>query len=173
MSKLFKDTTYEAAENIGKEFTPFAENMYLAEIVEIKVTEVQDTDWSGGAPVRTEEMVDQVEVTFLLESPIDGDKVLNCNGEESNFYTTKFWFSPIKLGTSQRGPSRARQFLCAVMGWDITAELSLSILEDLITAKKLEGKKIKLYLSLEERKDGSKKNKIERFLPVADTKVKK
>lgn len=170
---LFATDTYERAKESGEAFIPYQENTYNAEVMEVKVVQTQGTNWDSGSPVRTDEMVDQVEITFTLIAPVDGDKILDMNGDEAKYYTMKFWFDPTRLGTSKRGPSKARQFLCALMGWDIGAVLNLEILEKLITGNELKDKPIKLYISLETGKDGVKRNKIERFVSVTEKKAKK
>lgn len=154
----------------SKPFTPFAENMYVANVSEIEITQEQGTDWSGGMPVKTDEMVDQVRVTFILEKPVDGETLYNVDGEEAEYNSTRFWFDPIRTGHSARGPSKARQFLCAAMGWDTDVDIDLAVLEDLIVNKKLLGKQLKLYISLFVRKDGTKGNKIERFVSIVEPK---
>lgn len=175
---LFSSDTYKKAEEMvnASAFTPFAENMYIVSIQDLEVMQVQDTDWSSGAPVRTEDMVDQVQVTFHIEKPIDGDTVQDIDGDTVQFMTTRFWFDPKKTGMSSRGPSRARQFLIAAL--DIKdADMPespmerLEMLEKLITEKTLIGKQLKLYITVTERKDGTKRNKIERFVPLSAKKA--
>lgn len=163
---LFKKTTYDAAAEMGKPFTPFASNMYESEIVEVKITETQGTNWDTGFPVKTDEMVDQVEVTFLLLKPVDGDKLLTVNGDESEFMNIKFWMDPIKLGVGKKGPTRGRQFLVAALNLKPDVELNLAALEKIIVEKQLMNKLIKLILSAETGKDGLVRNRIEKFLPV-------
>lgn len=163
MSLFSQDTLTRAAEQ-QKFFVPFAENMYNVVINDVKVVQVKGTNWDNGKPVRTEELVDNVEVTFIILSPADGTEVKDVNGDKANTNGIKFWFDPVKLGISKKGPSKARQFLCAAMALDINSELNLSMLENWIVNKELKDKELKCYISAITRDDGTSSNKIERFI---------
>lgn len=167
---LFKKSTYDTAANVGAQFVPFAENMYEAEIVTVEIKEQEATDWSGGHPVKTGEMEDCVEVTFFLSKPIDGDKLLDINGKESEFMNMKFWFHPAKTGIGKKGPSKARQFLCAALNLKPDVKIDLAFLEDVIVEKKLINKPIKLYISAASNTEGVVRNKIERFVEFKEKK---
>jgi hypothetical protein len=170
---LFKSTTYEKATEMSKPFTPFTEDLYTVMIDTVQVVETDETVWEGSTPVKTDNKVDQIQIDFIMQETSSGGEILDVNGEPANYNGMKLWIDPLKTGTSRRGPTKARQFLCAAMGWPIDAEINLQILEDLIVNDKLKGQQLKIYVSVNTRPDGSKNNKIEKFTAMTVAKSKK
>ena len=159
---LFKPETIQAEKSFNT-INPFAANLYNATVTEANVVEVDETDWSMGHPIKNPDVkVDNVQVVMSIDSTVDGTPVIGMDGKDPTFNTLSFWFNPTATGISKKGPSKARSFLCMIMGWDIKEKINLAVLEDLIVNKKLVGKPVRLTVEVNE----NGKNKIANFLPA-------
>jgi len=165
---LFKESTYERAKVIAEGFPVFQENLYEAQVFDIKVVEMQDTDWTSGHPVKTDKMIDSVEVTLKLLKTVDGELPKMLDGNETQKDLIKFWFDPLKLGFNKKTkePTKGRQFLTAIQSLDGNAELTLEDLEKQIETAEFSGQKVKCFLTVITKEDGSKKNALSRFTSI-------
>ena len=162
---LFKAETYQL-EKEKNDINPFAPNVYNCTVQEVKVVEVNGTDWSSGNPVKTDKKVDNIKVFLTVDSCVDGSPVIGMNGHPTTFNTVISWIDPLKTGITKKGATKARVFLTTLMDWPLDQEINTSILEDLIVNNKMIGRTIRATIGIVEKEDGSKNNKIENIFPA-------
>ena len=158
---LFSKETLEKAKEAQKAFTVYKEDFYTCSVLDWKVVQVPATDWSSGAPVKTDEMIDNVQFTLSLLKPSEGKDVLDVNDVKAETYTIGYWADPTKTGMTKKGPAKARQFFTAVMGLDVGAPITIDLLEKWLP--EIKGKQLKAYISVIKDKEGNSKNRIEKF----------
>lgn len=168
---LFSDKTYEKAheaetKTIG---VPFQENMYLANINEIEhKADADEWDTIGGVWQRTGKTCDKLLFHIILEKPIDGEELLDIKGGTPKYNSITVWVDPTRLGYTKNGAREERLLITAAMNWDVDADLNIAILEDLYESKKLINKKLKVYVKVSEKKDGTKINKVSSYIPYVE-----
>jgi len=143
------------AEEAGKrpQFVPLTENLY--------VLEVQDAISEMGTTYDGKGEQEQIVITFKVLKPLDGGDLIDIEGNYPTSDTMKVWCNPAAVGFNRKTnqPHKTRQVLTAILGVPVESPIEIEGWDDLI------GKKVKAYISLTTRPDGSKGNKLDKFSP--------
>ena len=153
MSSVFsmKDMATEVANK--PRFIPLADNLYVLEVQDVKEETGPTYDGKGEQ--------EQVIVTFKVKQPVDGSEMVDIEGQYPKNDLLKVWLNPaaISFNTRTNQPHKARQVLTAIMGVPVESPLEIKSWDDLV------GKKVKAYVSVTTKPDGTKSNKLDKFSP--------
>lgn len=141
----------KAEEEKKRAYVPYAADFYVAECVGVEFVK--------GTNYRTGEEEDQIEVNFKLLRTIEGNPVLDMNGEvpKSTFFKIK-WLNPDAVFYNKKTgePHRTRALFTAILGIPVDAGIPEFTEADCL------GRKIKMYIDVV-GKDDKKNNKADKF----------
>lgn len=150
-------------------FPVFAENLYIAEVVECGMVEEEAKEWDGNVFVPIGGTWDRLEIKFKLLRTVAGGPVLDTKGAAAKSDTIVCFprLNLEKLGYSRGGatkgqPFLARKVLTAVLG--VAVDAPIPEFDD----KTLIGKKVQVYISVVPKKDGEMKNVMDKFTPFVE-----
>lgn len=155
------DDTFEPMDFCSKEESSKGEYMPLASTIYDIVLESAQvaTQARYGKP---DEMEKVIKAVFVVEGRADGKPITDVEGSVSDPGFRKLWdtFSLRSTGFKQGGgePGKTRAAICALTGNDPEKPFSLTSLDEII------GKSCKAFITLVPKKDGTKKNKIDKYM---------
>lgn len=146
-------TTGTMAEEMAKrpQFIPLADNLYVLEVHDVKLEMGQTYDGTG------EE--EKIVITFKVKNTIDGTPLIDIEGNYPKNDLLKTWCNPKSVGFNVKTnqPHKTRQILTAILGIPIESPIEINDWNDLV------GKKVKAYISVTNKTDGTKGNKLDKF----------
>ena len=152
----FDGLDFKSKEESSKgDFSPLKETIYDVTLESATVGEQA----RFGKPDEVEKVI---KCTFVVEGRADGKPIVDIDGNECDGGFRKLWATlslrstGFKNGGSEPGKTRAA--ICALTGNDPEKPFKLSSLNEII------GKSCKVFVTLVPKKDGGKKNKIDKYI---------
>lgn len=131
------------------EFKPLKEGAYILEVKEVKEEERNK--------YQSSDITTFIDLCFWVNQSCEGKEIKDMDGEVQEEGFRQLWES---LDINSHGfkangdPAKTRACLCALLGQDIEEGFSFDSIED------LSGKKVKAYVTVGKKLDGTPKNKI-------------
>jgi hypothetical protein len=151
-------------------FPVFAENLYVAELIDYGMVEEEETEWTPGGYVKTGNKVDRIDMKFQLLRTVAGGPVLDIKGQSVKMDKITLFprINLQKLGYSRapatKGqPLKSRIVLTALFGLSVDA--AIPEFDDTT----LMNKKVQVYIGVIKKDNGEFKNVMDKFTPYNET----
>lgn len=153
-------TPEEEQKKFSREWTVFAPDIYVAEVVDCKKRTVDNSKFAKG---ENDKVVDRLFFTLNLLRTIEGNAVMDVKGQVASYTkVTVGYIDPEATGYSKKdgSPMKTRAFMTAALGLPSEANLTKVTRSDLL------GRRMKVIIQNTE-KDGIKRSNVISFMPVA------
>jgi hypothetical protein len=156
--------TMKALSEVDKKkdvFIPLEENLYVVEVESAEWGKTKVKIWQGRQAIETDEEEDQLIVTFLVRSAVDGSAIKRIDGEEMVNPKMKMFIVEKDLGYNKKEQCHrdGRLMVCALTGLDPDDELEFD-------EQTFIGKQAKCFIELYTKQNGDKGNKMTKFKPI-------
>lgn len=143
------------------DFVPLEENMYNVQVTEAEWEVVKKKEWRGAGFVELDEEEDRLVVTFKVLDNVEGTPIKTLEGKELTEPTMKMFIVEKDLGWDKKNkcPKDGRALVCALKGLPAEAELEFD-------EKTFIGEKVRCFIEVYPKKDGSFGNKLTKFRPI-------
>ena len=144
-------------ENAKTAFKLIAPNLCVAECFDVKMTLAKK--W------QSEETEPQITWSFKLLKTVDGSPLTDVDGNPLEKDIVPVWSKLWQVKVVKGKPQLTRAILTALYGIPVNSALN----KEMIKPENLIGRKCKLLVEIGEKKDGTPKQLIEKFMPLTAT----
>jgi hypothetical protein len=138
----------------GGEFSPYKKGAYILTVAEAVEGETEEREWVGNGFVPTGNMIPQLTLRFDIENSQGNNEIEQVSGETLFNAQYMVWINSTNTGWNRKSnePRQGRAVLAALLGVKPDGDISFENSQDLV------GKKMKVYMGIEAKKNGGEKN---------------